>query len=374
MTDITAVGPAARAWSLEAEGEVDIFLTSSTLRLRGTDGDQVVVRSHDGSALHGEVAVEAGPGAIRIRDGAASSLRIGSIVMHAGRSPDLDVDVPRMARVAVRTASGDVRAVGIGGASRWGTASGTLLLALDGGPASVESMSGDVIVDAARPLDLAIRSVSGDLRVKAPLFSSLNVATTSGDVEVDGALADRAPHVITSVSGDVRLVTGSQVRLETQTVTGDVRVAVPHRAEGGRGRRTIVVGEGSATIAVRTLSGDVSLQVPASSAPRSAQLPAAAPDSPAPAPLPAAPVPGRTADRTEPAVVVAEAEAVANLIRPHRPAPEPELGSAGPLDDRERDRLDILRALERGELDVEAAYRRLESIDAAGPSAFRRSW
>jgi hypothetical protein len=374
MTDITTAGQAARAWSLAAGGEVDIFLTSSTLRLRGTDGDQVVVRSHDGSALHGAVAIEAEPGAIRIRDGVASALRIGPIVMHTGRSPDLDVDVPRTARVAVRTASGDVRAVGIGGASRWGTASGTLLLALDGGPASIESTSGGVTVDAARPLDLAIRSVSGDLRLKAPLFSGLNVATTSGDVEVDGALADRATHVITSVSGDVRLVTGTEVRVETQTVTGDVLASVPHRAEGGRGRRTIVVGAGRATIAVRTLSGDVLLQAPSSPASRPAQLPVAVPDAPAPEPASPAPVPGRAADPDEHAVVVAEAEAASNLIRPHRPAPGPELGSAGPHDDRERARLDILRALERGELDVDAASRRLESIDAAGPSAFRRSW
>jgi hypothetical protein len=43
------------------------------------------------------------------------------------------------------------------------------------------------------------------------------------------------------------------------------------------------------------------------------------------------------------------------------------LGSAGPPTRREAARLEILRALERGELDVEAASHRLEILEEAGP-------
>jgi hypothetical protein len=46
-------------------------------------------------------------------------------------------------------------------------------------------------------------------------------------------------------------------------------------------------------------------------------------------------------------------------------APEPV------IDRREAERLDVLRALERGEVDVETASRRLELLDEAGPRAFR---
>jgi hypothetical protein len=45
--------------------------------------------------------------------------------------------------------------------------------------------------------------------------------------------------------------------------------------------------------------------------------------------------------------------------------------AAEPLvDRREAARLDILRALERGELDVESATRRLEILDESGPRFF----
>ena len=46
-------------------------------------------------------------------------------------------------------------------------------------------------------------------------------------------------------------------------------------------------------------------------------------------------------------------------------APEPA------IDRREAERLDVLRALERGDMDVETASRRLEALDEAGPSSFR---
>ena len=46
-------------------------------------------------------------------------------------------------------------------------------------------------------------------------------------------------------------------------------------------------------------------------------------------------------------------------------APEPV------IDRREAERLGVLRALERGDMDVETASRRLEALDEAGPRSFR---
>ena len=80
--------------------------------------------------------------------------------------------------------------------------------------------------------------------------------------------------------------------------------------------------------------------------------------------------------------VVAEAEAAPNLVRRagrddrraggrRARAPAPTQGAESPVDRREQARLDILRALERGELDVAAASHRLEQLDEAGPRFFR---
>lgn len=392
MSDIGAADPAVRTLSLAAGGEVNILLSSSTLRIRGTDGDRVVVHSHDGGALDGRLDIEADAGDVRIRDSAVSGFRIGPIVMRTGGSPDVDVDVPRTARVAVRTMSGDVKAVAIGGASRWATASGQLLIQLDGGPASIESTSGDITVDASAPLELEARSVSGDVRIRAALLTALNASTTSGDIEIEAAFASGSSHAIHSVSGDVHLAASSDVRLETRTVTGDVQASVPHRAEGGRGRRTLVVGEGRGVVTVSTLSGDISLSGRPSASrigatPPASQPPAvissAAPEPAAagrgtavPAQVDVTAAPPPDAGRAEPLVVVAEAEAAANLIRPAQPGaaaePGPEHGVDGATDRHEAARLEILRALERGDLDVDGATRRLEGLEEAGPRAYRR--
>jgi hypothetical protein len=257
--------------------------------------------------------------------------------------------------------SGDVQAIGIGGASRWATASGRMLLQVDGGPASVETLSGDITLHASVPLDLAVRSVSGDLRVEAPMLTALTASTASGDIDLGAGFAGGAAHSITSVSGEVRLRTSSALQLETRTVTGDVRATVPHRAEGGRGRRTIVVGDGRARVTVSTLSGDVSLD--GGTADTLGREPVRNPE-PAREPEPVAPA--------APAVVVAEAEAAANLVRTVPPAPDAEPMPQVPAADNvptEDDRLEILRALERGDLDVAQAASRLRTLDEVAAGA-----
>lgn len=357
MTDTTGTDRAMREIPLGPDGEVELLLTSNELRLRGTDGDRVVIRGRGGRALDDELTIESGTGFVRIRDGGAGELRIGPLRMRARPSMDLDIDLPRTARVSVRTLSGDIEAQGIGGASRWATASGDLRLAVEGGPVSIESMSGDIVLDASVAVALTARSVSGDLHLRAPLLDAISAATTSGDVDIDAALGDASDHVISSVSGDVRLVTASDVRLEAQTVSGDIRSSGTVRGEGGRGRRTLVAGEGRVRVSVRTMSGDIVLRGGTAPASVSPQPPAAPrpPAAPAPA-VPPAPV--------EPPVVVSEASAAPNLIRPSGAA-------SSSTDQREAARLEVLRALGRGDLDIEAASLRLEALEDAGPRAFR---
>ena len=81
------------------------------------------------------------------------------------------------------------------------------------------------------------------------------------------------------------------VRLEAQTIAGDVRANGPHATEGGRGRRTLVVGNGSVGLTVRTTSGDVRLRVLGGLVSTVPQAPAAPPVPQAPAAPAAPPVP-----------------------------------------------------------------------------------
>jgi hypothetical protein len=256
-------------------------------------------------------------------------------------------------------------------------------------------MSGDVTIEADEAIGVRARTVSGDLRLRAPHVDALEVASTSGDIRIVAPFGPAFEHTVSSVSGDVHLQSPSPIRLESQTIAGEIRASGAHRAEGSRGRRTIVVGDGSVRVAVKTTSGDIRLEAggPAvATRPPVAPVPPVPPvTAPAPPEAPSAPQPP-TADAPEP-WVVAEAEAAPNLVRSHAPE-EPGAASdhgranAGPdadaaaadlawlggdsaVDRREQARLDILRALERGELDVAAASHRLEQLDEAGPRYFR---
>jgi hypothetical protein len=103
-------------------------------------------------------------------------------------------------------------------------------------------MSGDVWLTSTEPIELKIRSVSGDVNARGPRFDALSASTTSGDLRIVADLGDRPDHTISSVSGDVDITTASPLRVDTQTVTGDVRASGTRLAEGGRGRRSLVVG------------------------------------------------------------------------------------------------------------------------------------
>jgi hypothetical protein len=174
---------------------------------------------------------------------------------------------------------------------------------------------------------------------------------------------------------EVEVATPSPVRLEAQTIAGDVHAQGPHTAEGGRSRRTLVAGNGSVALSVRTTSGDVRLRVlGAAPAP---PVPPVAPVPPVPADLPVPPVapepPTAPAAPAAPAKAATPSASAAPAVRPIDPEEDTHAWSASePLvDRREAARLDILRALERGDLDLDTASHRLEILEESGPRFFR---
>jgi Putative adhesin len=427
MTDPVRHNPSLREIPVPAGGDVDLRLGSNRLNIRSGRDGVVVVRARDGEDLDRELEIITGHGYVKVVDGGAGTFRIGPLSLRSGHAPDLDVEVPRNVRLSVRTISGDVHAAAILGPSRWTTATGDLRLGLDGGPVTVETVSGDARIESAAPLAVTARTVSGDVRVRAPRVLVLDAATTSGDVEVDAALAETAVHTVTSLSGDVRLITGSEVRVETQSVAGDVKASMPHRTEGTRGRRTVVVGSGRVHVSVRTMSGDVQLRqgrpddtgpAPAPAAdPATASAPPPtwpapspaptttwpAPVTPASRPAPSAPPPAAppvpvvtwpaaapAGDAPTPAASIASAAAAdptpaaapsttAAVVDPamaaipsfadREPAPSPAEPPAAASAAMEDERLEILRALERGDLDVETAWHRLDALEPTGHPA-----
>ena len=423
----TMPNPTMRELPLAAGGELELRLGSNRLHLRVTDGDRVVIRGRTDHDLERDLEIQSGTGWIRVTDGPVGSLRFGPLtVRNGGHAPDLDVEVPRNVRISARTLSGDIEAVGIAGPSRWQSASGSIRIGADAGPLSIDTVSGDAYVDARAPLAVTCRTVSGTVKVHAPRITALDIATTSGDVTIGAALDEGVTHTLTSVSGDVRLATDSEVTVDLQSVTGDIRAATPHRIDGTRGRRTAVLGSGRVRVAVRTLSGDVKLQSASGGGPephaQNAQTPAGnasraggpppramfwadfgrdwaesakdwaqwgkawaegmswgrpAPDASQAAS--SAPASSPSAEQETTATTPTEADLSGEVAAPSMPAVElvepvettptglDDTSPVAPLtpEDVEVARLEILRQLERGDLDVETAAERLAALEGA---------
>jgi hypothetical protein len=245
--------------------------------------------------------------------------------------------VPRRATIVVETSSGDLTGEDLAGEQRFHTASGDIDLTRISGTVSIEAVSGDVEVMATGELRLKARTVSGDLAVRAGLLAEVSAATTSGDLAIAGELGADGAHKVETVSGDAVLALAGGARIEVSTVTGDVSTDGPHRIERANGKRVVVIGDGRATLVVRTMSGDVhvtrakGVDIRIDAAPRAPAAPPAlaAPPAPAAPPEPTSP--------SDAAIAAAYEDA----------------------------RLTILKQLERGEIDVTEAGRRLEALDAA---------
>lgn len=321
--------------AIGAEGLFVLQLASGDVRLRGIDGDVARVEDRHGNPIVDDFDIETGEGSLAVRGRKGLRIKVGP-----GRNdtPDLDVRVPHGATIIVEAASSDIEAEDLDGDQRFQTSSGDIELLRVSGTVSVEAASGDVELLSTGRLRLKARTVSGDLAVRAGELAEIVAATTSGDLTIAGELAADGTHKIETVSGDARLALAGGARIEVSTVTGDVSADMPHRIERTDGRRVIVVGDGVARIAVATMSGDVKVGKPRSReiviTPNS-RRPARSAPTPPPAPAPAA-----DADPPSPS-----AAAIAAAY--------------------EDARLTILKQLERGEIDVTEAGRRLEALDAA---------
>jgi hypothetical protein len=320
-------------------GRVTILLASDELRIRGGGDDRVIVRTPDGKPFPDRLVLEPTDGGLTIREkkeGFGLTFGLGR------RTIQLDIQMPAEAALELNTASGWVETDGLRGEQRFKTASGDVRLRAAAGAIDIATVSGEATIDLDGAATLAARSVSGDVAVRGGRLDALRVATTSGDIRIDSELSSGADHSIETLSGDVELVVDGGVRVDARTVSGDLSTDLPHRTEGRMGRRTLIVGDGATRLAFRSVSGDLRIRERSGSAAAASGRPVMPgmpqmPSHPAPPRAPSLPpAPGRSPDAA------------------------PRIDPPSPADD---ERMLILRALERGELDVAAAMARLAELD-----------
>ena len=216
-----------------------------------------------------------------------------------GRSDHVSVDytvaVPASAAVDLHSISGTIKASGIHGSLRSETISGDVTItdaprlevaktvsgnvSLNGittdGDLTASSVSGNVRAKGlkARGIDLGI--ISGDISVSDVTCDRLGVKSVSGNVEYTGGIAKGGRYEINAHSGTVRLLLANPAgfELNANSFSGSIRSELPLTIGGDsasrngmpRGRRDTInnhamratFGDGSATLVVRTFSGDI---------------------------------------------------------------------------------------------------------------------
>jgi hypothetical protein len=284
-----------------AGGSFTLHTVSGTVRLSGTDGDEVVVvaRSSGGSREGLELIVDRSEGALRIEPERRRRTGLGAL-WNEGDLPAIDfvVELPRGARVELNALSADVSGGELHGDQTYKLVSGDLELAGLGGRLDAKSVSGDIDLRASLPIEIDATTTSGDMEIEGQL-EFLKLRSVSGDARVRGRLSIGPEHRVETVSGDLLLEPQGGLTIEASGPIVSLSSNLGGAVKSGPGQRGLVVGDGSARLRFRSMSGDVS--------------------------------------------VIGEPGA-------NQPRPAPQ------------DSLEILRALERGEIDVDEATERLSEV------------
>ena len=357
-------------------GRLAIHLASAEIRLVGIDGDRVVVRTPSGRPLTDRISIEPADDGLTIRERDGHGISFG----RGRRVAQLAIDVPRGAEVSVAMASGWLDALDLTGEQRYRATSSETRLRGVAGDIELSTVSGDATIELGGATQLSIKSVSGDVRVSGGRLDALRVATTSGDVRVESPLVGSAGNRIETLSGDAEIVAGAGIRVEARTISGDLTSDLPHRSEGRMGRRTLVVGDGSIALEFRSVSGDLRIRDRARHAD-----PTRPPEPPSPhePPTPFSDDDRDIGDRHFDDLTMPDIR-FPDITLPRITLPdlgslfggERRAGDAGSdvtevavdandVGDTETERMAILRAIERGEIDVATAMDRLAALDDA---------
>jgi DUF4097 and DUF4098 domain-containing protein YvlB len=261
-----------------ATGAVEISNVSGSVEVRGTDKPEVFVRGTlEAEVERIDVLTEAGRTRVHVVLPRKRNIRRGSA--------SLEVFVPHSAALAISTTSADVDARDLSGALEIGTVSGEISAEFDSTDVEIKSVSGDVdlrcggksgaltvstvsgnvtLVNATGALDAV--TVSGDLELEMNEASHVRIRTTSGDANLRARLTRDAKVSAETVSGDFSLALPAAGGFTTQieSFSGDIggcmKAHVQRASQYGPGTRLETkVGEGSARVRAKSLSGDIDI-------------------------------------------------------------------------------------------------------------------
>lgn len=276
------------------DGRLSISNISGDITVTGGGGEEVSieaikrVRGDQRQLGDVDIVVEEHAGRVEVRADYNRNQR--------GRTNNVSVDftitLPATASIDTKSIAGAVKVTGVRGAVRAESVSGNITtsdtprvetaksvsgnvtlsgIALDG-DLSASSVSGTVNAKGVKAHALDLGSVSGDVVVTDVTCERLHAKSVSGGFEYSGSIAKGGVYDVNVHSGTVRFVLANATGFEltAHTFSGSIRSDLPltiggDRDRDGDGRRRGVsnrsmhatYGDGSATLTLRTFSGDI---------------------------------------------------------------------------------------------------------------------
>ena len=256
----------AGRWPFAGDGSVRIVDPSGRIRLIGWDVDSLAVSGR-------------GPG----RLAAAGTASVRKLVV-TGRA-ELEVHVPRGARVWVKSASADIDVVGVDGTLDLNSVAGAIHVVgtpadvtaetMDGpvelaggsGRARVKTVSGDILLRGAS-VDLGASTLSGTIVVRAAGWQRGGTGvqrgkfeSVTGDVRFDGELGRGGIVELESQSGAIalRVPATTVADFDLVTIAGSITNRLT-AATAERGVLRFSTGAGGAQVTARSFKGSISLE------------------------------------------------------------------------------------------------------------------
>ncbi len=268
----------------DPKGEVDVSNVAGSIEISAWDKPQVAVRADiDSDWQHVEVSSEKGYTSVRVT-GRRDSTFWGGFGWRGGEVR-LEVWVPRTSELNVSAVSARVDSRGMAGVQRLQSVSGDITADVSAADTEVKTVNGEIRLRGnGQPGHLEVHTVSGDAKldsiagdleattVSGSLSAALSPArtvrvnTTSGSFTLTGRLTRDATLEADTISGDLNVSAGSDAgyRYEVQTFNGSVNDCFgrkPERVSAFLPGKLLTgtLGDGSAHLWIKSMSGDVSL-------------------------------------------------------------------------------------------------------------------
>jgi DUF4097 and DUF4098 domain-containing protein YvlB len=285
----------SRRVRLGRDGRFTISNISGDITVTGGAGDEVSIeavkrtRGGRGELDRVHIDVDERPGRVEVRTEYERNWNDRS----GGVSVDYTITVPASTSVDVKSISGTIKLSNVQGPVRAETTSGDLVtsatpklelaktvsgdVSLGGvttdGDLMASSISGTVSVKGLKARSLDLGTVSGNITISDATCERVDGKSVSGNIEYAGSLAKAGRFNINSHSGSVRLTLSGSTgfELNASTFSGNIRSELPVTIGGsspGNGQRRFgpgrsirgTFGDGSASLSVRTFSGDIVIE------------------------------------------------------------------------------------------------------------------